>query len=138
MTPEPQKSLHWQKAVLWLSLGFLTMIVLTWLDGIFDFARYLTGSPQQSANAREIAIKTVVILMLWILSAYKVYRIVSRLSYLENFVHLCAWCKRIEQDHQWLSLEDHFLKSPGQTVSHGLCPDCAQKMKNERAQPKGA
>ena len=124
--------MHWQRAVLWLSLGFITIIVLTWCDALFDFAHFIVGSPQQPANAGEIATKTVVILFLWIFSAYKVYRIVSRLSYLENFVHLCAWCKRIEKDNQWLSLEDHFLKSSGQTVSHGMCPECAAKLKDQK------
>ena len=133
MTPPPQSALHWQKAIFWLSMGFVTILVLTWADAFFDFANFLAGSPQQPENATETAIKTVVILMLWIFSAYKVYRIVSRLSYLENFVHLCAWCKRIEQNNEWLSLEEHFMKSSGQSVSHGMCPECAAKVKAKKA-----
>jgi hypothetical protein len=133
MIAPPKQSLHWHRAVLWLSIGFLTIIVLTWLDAIFDFAHYIVGSPIQTENARETAIKTVVILMLWILSAYKVYQIVSRLSYLENFVHLCAWCRRIEKDNEWLSLEEHLAKTGSQAVSHGVCPDCAKKVLADRA-----
>jgi hypothetical protein len=129
----PKQTVHWQKALMWLSIGFLTIIILTWLDAIFDFAHYISGSPLQTENARETAIKTVIILMLWILSAYKVYQIVSRLSYLENFVHLCAWCRRIEKDNEWLSLEEHLSRSGGQTVSHGICPECAKKVRSSRA-----
>ena len=132
-TAPPKQTVHWQRALLWLSLGFLTIIILTWLDAIFDFAHYISDSPLQTENSRETAIKTVVILMLWILSAYKVYQIVSRLSYLENFVHLCAWCRRIEKDNQWLSLEEHLAKSGGQTVSHGICPECAKQVRASRA-----
>lgn len=131
--PPPKQSLYWQKALIWLSLGFLTIIILTWLDAVFDFAHYVAGSELQTEHASETAIKTVVILMLWILSAYKVYQIVSRLSYLESFVHLCAWCRRIEKDNEWLSLEEHISRSGGQSVSHGVCPECAQKMRAERA-----
>jgi len=137
MEAPPKQSLHWQKAVIWLSLGFVTIIVLTWCDAIFDFAHFLTGSTQQSEHASETALKTVIILMLWVLSAYKVYRVVSRLSYLENFVHLCAWCRRIERDSRWLTLEEHFLKNTGQSVSHGMCPECAQRMRGQK-QPDAA
>jgi hypothetical protein len=133
MIPPPKQPVHWRKALLWLSMGFITIIILTWLDAIFDFAHYLVGSELQTEHAGETAIKTVVILMLWILSAYKVYQIVSRLSYLESFVHLCAWCRRIEKDNQWLSLEEHLERSSGQSVSHGLCPDCAERIRADRA-----
>ena len=128
MTTPPKQSVHWHQAVLWLSLGFLTIIVLTWLDAMFDFAHYISGSPLQTMNAQETAAKTVVILLLWIFAAYKIYQIASRLSYLEYFVHLCAWCRRIEHNNEWLSLEEHIHKSGKQEVSHGVCPDCKQKM----------
>ena len=131
--PPPKQSVYWQKAVIWLSLGFLTIIVLTWLDAVFDFAHYIVGSEFQTERAGDTAIETVVILMLWILSAYKVYQIVSRLSYLESFVHMCAWCRRIEKDNEWLSLEQHLERSGGQAVSHGVCPDCSKEMLAKRA-----
>jgi hypothetical protein len=121
--------MHWQKSLLWLSLGFLTILILTWGDAIFDFASYVRGAPQQRENASETAIKTVVVLMLWILSAYKVYKVVSRLSYLENFVHLCAWCRRIEKDNHWQTLEEHFLHNTGREISHGMCPECAERVR---------
>ncbi len=129
MIAPPKQRLQWQEPVLWTSLGFATIIVLAWLDALLDFGHYVTGSPIRSEHAGETAIKTVIILLLWILSVYKVYRIVSRLTYLENFVHLCAWCRRIERDNKWLSLEEHFEKSGGQAVSHGICPECSEKLR---------
>ncbi len=71
---------------------------------------------------------TVVILLLWAFSAYKVYRVVSRLSYLESFFHVCAWCRKIEYKNQWLSLEQHFTEKTGRPASHGICPECAGKV----------
>src|SRR5262245_3751953 len=133
--PPPRQMLQWQKAVLWHALGFLMLLVLTWCDAIFDLMHYLGGYPPREANIGEVALKTGVILILWIASAYKLYRIVSRLSYLEKFLHVCAWCRRIQHQELWLSLEEHFQKRTGGAVSHGVCPECAEKFTREAITP---
>jgi hypothetical protein len=129
--PPPKQPLHWQKALLWHGLGFLTLIVLTWCDALFDLMHYVLGYPAQTPNIAEVGIKTVVILLLWVGSAYKLYRIVSRLSYLEKFLHICAWCRRIQHNDVWLSLEEHIERNTGAEVSHGICPVCAQRFQTE-------
>src|SRR2546428_8362429 len=99
----PKQSLYWQKALLWQSMGFLIVIVLTWCNAIFDLTNYFFGLPQQANDISQTAIATAVILVLWVFSGYKVYRVVSRLSYLESFLHVCAWCRKIEHEDHWLS-----------------------------------
>ena len=111
------------------------LLVLTWCDSLFDLMHYLLGHPPRSANIEEIVIKTVVIVLLWMGSAYKLYMIVSRLSYLENFLHVCAWCRRIQHQDVWLSLEEHFQQQTGATISHGICPKCAERFKPDPSGP---
>ena len=125
--PPPKQLLHWQKALLWQSLGFLIVVVLTWSDALFDLAHVLLGFQNRAMDLNRTVIITVVILLLWMFSAYKVYLVVSRLSYLENFLHVCAWCRKIEYNDQWLSLETHFKEKTGGNVTHGICPECARK-----------
>src|SRR6266852_5548125 len=126
--PPPKQSLYWQKALLWQSLAFLIVIVLTWSDAIFDLTHFLLGMPHRAMDVNRTALTTVVILLLWIFSGYKVFRVVSRLSYLESFLHVCAWCRKIEYQNEWLSLEDHFMEQTGGKASHGICPECSAKM----------
>jgi hypothetical protein len=129
--PPPKQPLHWQKALLWHGMGFVTLLVLTWCDALFDLMHHVLGQPAQTANIEEVEIKTIVILLLWIGSAYKLYLIVSRLSYLEKFLHVCSWCRRIQHQNVWLSLEEHFQHNTGAEISHGICPECAQRFKEE-------
>jgi hypothetical protein len=126
--PPPKQSVYWQKALLWQSLGFLILVVLTWSDAIFDLAHAILGLPHQAVDINRTAITTAVIVLLWIFSAYKIYLIVSRLSYLESFLHVCAWCRKIEYNDRWLSLEAHFEQKTGGQVSHGVCPECSKKV----------
>jgi hypothetical protein len=129
----PKQPIYWQQALLWQSLGFLIIIVLTWCNKIFDLTHYVFGIRQQDEDIRQTAIATAAILLLWVLSGYKIYRVVSRLSYLESFLHVCAWCRKIEHDAQWLSLEQHFATQTGGKASHGICPECSAKMRGQVA-----
>ena len=130
-TPPPKQVLAWQRALLWHGLGFIMLLVLTWCDSLFDLMHYLFGHAPRTANMGEIIIKSGVILLLWMGSAYKLYLIVSRLSYLEKFLHVCAWCRRIQHQDMWLSLEEHFQQQTGAMVSHGICPKCAERFKKD-------
>jgi hypothetical protein len=85
-------------------------------------------------DINRTAITTVVIIFLWIFSAYKIYLVVSRLSYLESFLHVCAWCRKIEYNSQWLSLEAHFAQKTGGQVSHGICPECSHTVTRQAQQ----
>jgi hypothetical protein len=124
----PKQSLYWQKALLWQSLGFLVIVVLTWSDALFDLAHAVLGRPARNMDLGRTAITTFVIVLLWVFSAYKIYRVVSRLSYLESFLHVCAWCRKIEYHEEWLSLEEHFRHHTGGQASHGICPQCSARM----------
>jgi len=126
--PPPKQLVYWQKALLWQSLGFLIVVVLTWSDALFDLAHAILGLPHRAEDLSRTVITTVVILLLWLFSAYKVYCVVSRLSYLESFLHVCAWCRKIEYQDRWLSLEAHFIEKTGRNPSHGICPECSEKM----------
>ena len=126
--PPPKQLVYWQKALLWQSLGFLIVVVLTWSDAVFDLAHAILGLPHRAEDINRTALTTIVILLLWLFSAYKIYMVVSRLSYLESFLHVCAWCRRIEYHDQWLSVEAHFAQKTGGKVSHGICPECAERL----------
>ncbi|MBI2928693.1 MAG: hypothetical protein HYY24_23775 [Verrucomicrobia bacterium] len=114
--------------MLWHGLAFLTIITLTWCDGVFDLAHFVLNEPRTRADLADTALKTSVLFLIWAGSAYKLFRIVSRLSYLEEFLRVCAWCRRIEFDSQWLSLEDHYTRQTGKKTTHGICPECQARL----------
>ena len=42
---------------------------------------------------------------------------------------MCAHCKKIRNDQKyWQSLEKYFGEHLDLEFSHGICPDCAQKL----------
>jgi hypothetical protein len=48
---------------------------------------------------------------------------------LSGLLPICASCKKIRDDKgYWNILEQYISKHSGAEFSHGICPDCAQKM----------
>lgn len=51
---------------------------------------------------------------------------------LEGLFPICAWCKRIRDDRgYWGQIEDYLARHKGAHVSHGICPDCRDKAREE-------
>lgn len=54
---------------------------------------------------------------------------VNAIKLLGGIVPICASCKRIRDDHQeWVVLERYIQDRSDAQFSHGMCPDCTQKM----------
>lgn len=52
----------------------------------------------------------------------------QEVAMLEKFLPICSFCKKIrDQDESWQPLETYLRTHADLDLSHGLCPDCAQK-----------
>ena len=48
---------------------------------------------------------------------------------LQGLLPICAWCKRIRDDEgYWSQVEAYFHKATGADFTHGICPECLQKV----------
>ncbi len=114
--------------ILWFeSFGFALIILLSWVNEIFDLAGKLFGGGT-SSNWREATFETLVVLGVWAMSFMMTRNLLDRLYYVENFLKVCAWCRKIGNGDEWLSIENYFAKGFETRTSHGICPGCAEKM----------
>jgi hypothetical protein len=118
------------KILVYEAVGFLAILALVWLDDVFGIPeKYLgdTGHPEW----RELTVETVAILAIALVLILMTRRLVSRLFYLENFLKVCAWCRRIQHEGEWSSLEEYFSSGFDTRTTHGMCPECFEKTKPE-------
>jgi hypothetical protein len=47
---------------------------------------------------------------------------------LENPARVCAWCRRLSRDGEWVEITPRALLEDFTAVSHGLCDECRSKM----------
>jgi hypothetical protein len=115
------------------ALGFASLIALSWLDELADLSARLFGSAP-GHDWHEAALETVVIAAIAVPTFLLSWRLARRLVYLEGFLHICAWCRRIDARQEWISMEDYFQRELKTNTSHGICPECAAKFEEEYAQ----
>jgi sigma-B regulation protein RsbU (phosphoserine phosphatase) len=56
----------------------------------------------------------------------------GRVHKLEGLLPICAWCKRIRNDQNyWEQLEIYIAEHTDASFTHGICPDCCEKLRAE-------
>lgn len=61
-------------------------------------------------------------------------RLLKRLHHLEEFLRICGWCRKVCHDGEWLEMEKYFRSKFATKTSHGMCPECLKKKKEELSQ----
>jgi len=124
--------------ILWLeSIGFLAIIVLSWLNELSDLP-HLVGGVQYVPNWRESVLETLIVLLVAIPAMILSKRLMSRLYYLEGFLRVCAWCKKLEHNGEWIPLEEFFERKFQTEASHGMCLACLDAVKAKMKKPQAA
>lgn len=114
--------------ILWIEgLGFGLILTFAWLAEIFRLPQYLFSEPSVYHWGRPI-IKSLVIICVWALVHISTRRLLKRLYYLEDYLRLCAWCRKLDHDGTWVTTEDYFGSAFATKTSHGVCPECSDKL----------
>lgn len=54
----------------------------------------------------------------------------NHIKTLQGLLPICAWCKRVRDDEgYWDQVEGYFHKNTGVDFTHGICPECLEKMR---------
>ena len=118
--------------ILWYEgIGFLAIIALSWLNELSDLPHVVSGV-KYIPNRWESALETPIVLLVAIPVMILSKRLISRLHYLEGCLRVCAWCKKLDHDSEWMPLEKFFEKQFQTKTSHGMCPACMAEIKAKR------
>lgn len=109
------------------AVGFVTILAITWLDEFLGFPERYLGGASHSPEWLEGGVETAAILAVAIPTLLLTRRLMSRLFFLEGFLTVCAWCRKINDEERWISMEDYFSSGLRMRTSHGMCPDCFEK-----------
>ncbi len=117
--------------ILWYEgIGFLAIIAFSWFIEFLDLPNYF-GSIKNPFNWHEVALENIIVLIIAIPVMFLTGRLVSRLYYLEGFLRICAWCKKLEHNDEWIPIEIYFKKKFKTESSHGICPTCFEQAQSK-------
>lgn len=111
-------------------LGFSLIVLLTWLDELVALPALLFGGPHP-ADYTEAMMETTITVCVAIPVVVVTQKLLARLHYLEGFMQVCAWCRKVEHDGKWLVMEEYFRNRFNTRTSHGMCPECYARVSRE-------
>jgi hypothetical protein len=116
---------------------FILVTIVLWLDEFVDFPYLLLGAPQTPYRPQEYILETGSILVVAIVVITITMILLRRSRRLERFLRVCAWCRKVWVDDEWVSFEEYVLKRHSLKSSHGICEECVagleKKSKQKRA-----
>ena len=115
------------KLLLYQALGFLAILAIAVVDELlglperhlFPYASHPEWGEFAVESGAIVAIAATIMLM--------TRRLVKRLFYLEGFLRVCAWCRKIHHEGRWVSMEEYFSSGLDTKTTHGMCPECFKK-----------
>lgn len=118
----------YQKAVLAIELiGFFAVLAIIWLDEYVDVPFRYFGAAKTPPRPEEYWFETLSVLVVGAAVFSATLVILRRLRYLEKFILVCAWCRKVLVDGVWLTFEDYMKAEHDVEPSHGICPTCRDR-----------
>lgn len=119
----PSASRHASRIMTVEVIGFLLMIALSWANELLGLPSLIFGSGHR-VNWPESVLETAIITLVAIPVIILTRRLVLRLHYLEGFLRICGWCRKLNAGNEWVPVEEFFERTLDTVTSHGICPAC--------------
>ena len=107
--------------------GFLFAILVVWMDEVADIPHFLFHAPKVPARFEEAFWESAFILIVCCAVIAVTLWMLRRITHLESYIEMCAWCRKIKVDKRWVSFESYLSEKDKLTTTHGLCESCAEK-----------
>src|ERR1035438_3405186 len=122
-------NLQLTRIVLYQNLGFLGIMVISYLDELIKLPSLIFSDDPFAFVNRRPPRDMLIVLAVWFLVSASTRRILERVRYLEKFMRVCAWCRKIDYKGEWMPLEEFMRQGFDTPTTHGICPECLERQK---------
>ena len=112
------------KIVVYQHVALLTIIALCFLDELLKLPTLIFSDHPFAFIFRRSTLEMLLILGVWFLVSNSTRRVLERMQYLERFMRVCAWCRRINYQGEWMPLEQFMRQGFDTPTTHGICTEC--------------
>ena len=113
------------------ALGFLVLIVISWLDEILDLPARLFHARPTPFRPEEALFESLLLVIVAAASLGLTSRLLRRLIHAQSFLPLCPACQRVRRGERWTSLSDFLQEEHADFLGYGLCPSCSDLSSSE-------
>ena len=108
-------------------IGFLIVIIISWLDELLDIPHIFFGASPSPINYFESIFESTLISVIAIIIIVITHMLLQRLNFLEGVLPVCSFCKKIRIKKQWVPIERYIRDRSEADFSHSVCPECAEQ-----------
>ena len=131
-----KKNSQMTKIVLYQNLGFLAIIALCYLDELLKLPSLIFSGHPFTLGPGRTMLEMLLVLAVWFIVSLSTQRLLKRVRQLEEFMRVCAWCRRIDCKGEWMRLEEFMQQGFDTPTTHGICPECFNTQRNAIAKAK--
>ena len=114
----------------WQLLSFVMMILLIWVNEVMDLSALWFGIRAENPNFFRGCALTIGVIIIAIITVGHTYLQQKRI--LKGLIVVCSKCRKMRVDKKaWAPLDQYLHEHALARVSHGLCPDCYERAKQE-------
>jgi hypothetical protein len=125
----PGKYMISTRIIVFEAIAFIFIMLLIWLDQVIDIPYLFLGAEATPINWREALFESIIVGVVGAIIINYTIKLFRRMKYLEGILPICASCKRIRDEKgDWRQMEDYIDERSEATFSHGICPECAEKL----------
>jgi hypothetical protein len=121
------KEVFVRKIILYDVIGFSAAMLTIWLDEIIDIPSVVFGADSTPVNVTEALIESLMVFFLGIGVIVITWSLLKRIKYLEGFLPVCSFCKKIRVNDKWIPIVDYISDHSAARFTHGCCPQCVEE-----------
>ncbi len=115
----------YEKVILSLELfGFAAVLLTLWLDEYVDIPFRFFGALKTPARPQEFWFEAITVLLVATAVVIATLWVFRRLRFMENFIQVCAWCRKVNLGDDWISFEQYLKRIHDVHSTHSICPAC--------------
>jgi len=109
------------------NFGFLGIVILCFLDDLLQLPTFVFSDHPFEFMYRRSTLDMLLVFGVWFLVSRSTRRVLTRVQYLEGFMRVCAWCRKIHFKGEWMPLEQFMQQSFDTPTTHGICKECLRQ-----------
>ena len=104
-------------------------MAIGYLDELIKLPSLIFSGHPFAFMFQRSTLNMLLVLAVWLLVSASTRRILERVRYLEKFMRVCAWCRKIDYKGEWMPLEEFMRQGFDTPTTHGICPECLERQK---------
>lgn len=121
---------------LWQFMGFLILVLVIWLNEVVDLAALWFGTPPSPPDLFRAFALTAAVLVVTIVTVGNTYEQEKRV--IRGLLTVCSYCHRVRmKEEAWTQMEEYIREHSLARITHGVCPECLERLRKELDAPEG-